>query len=128
MKDKLPLKLGDFVVFAAIIVGACAIWIHLAMLQTEQTYGEIWVDGELYQEIKLGEAVQQMIGLDGRTSAVKIEVDGKQMRFIESECYDHTCERTGWISEVGETAVCLPNRVMIKISGNTESGVDAVVQ
>lgn len=128
MKAKLSLKWGDFVVFAAIIAVACVIWIRLAMMQTDQTYGEIWVDGEQYQQIKLGEGLQKTIILEGRVSEVKIEIDGEQMRFIASECYDHTCERTGWISSVGETAVCLPNRVMIKITGSTDSGVDAVAQ
>ena len=39
---KLRLRWGDFLIFLAIIAAACGIWIHLAMLQTDQTYGEIW--------------------------------------------------------------------------------------
>ena len=51
------------------------------------------------------------------------------MRFVESQCYDHTCERTGWVSRVGDTAVCLPNRMMIKIVGaGSGDGVDATVR
>ena len=41
---KLRLRWGDFLIFLAIIAAACGIWIHLAMLQTDQTYGEIWLD------------------------------------------------------------------------------------
>lgn len=129
MKADMRFKAGDFVVFALIAAAACAIWIHLAMMQTEQTYGEIWLDGRQIRQIKLGDETEEIITLDGRVSEVKIEIDGRQMRFISSQCYDHTCERTGWISRVGQTAVCLPNRVMIKITGSTDSGgVDAVVQ
>lgn len=130
MKHKLALKAGDFLIFIAIIAAACGIWIHLALIQTDQTYGEIWLDGELYQQIKLGNTAQQTVKLDGRTGTVTIEIDGKQMRFILSECPDHTCERTGWVSRVGQTAVCLPNRVMIKITGSTdnENAVDIIVQ
>lgn len=129
MKANVRLKAGDFIVFAVIIAVACAIWIHLAMIQTNQTYGEIWVDGTLQQQIKLGDDVEKNITFDGRVSEVKIQIDGKQMKFIQSECYDHICEKTGWISKVGQTAVCLPNRVMIKITGNsTDNGVDAIVQ
>ena len=117
MKNKIPLKAGDFVIFAAIIALACGIWIRLALMQTEQTYGEILVNGELYRQVKLG-----------RTGEVTIEIDGERMRFVSSQCPDHTCERTGWISRVGQSAVCLPNRVMIKITGNSTDGVDAVAQ
>lgn len=130
MKHKLALKAGDFLIFIAIIAAACGIWIHLALIQTDQTYGEIWLDGELYQQIKLGNSAHQTVKLDGRTGTVTIQIDGKQMRFILSECPDHTCERTGWVSRVGQTAVCLPNRVMIKITGSTdnENAVDIIVQ
>ncbi|MDO5783505.1 MAG: NusG domain II-containing protein [Eubacteriales bacterium] len=133
MKNKLaafPLRPGDAVIFLAIIAAACGIWLHLVLLQTDQTYGEIWLDGALYQQIKLDDSTKETIRLEGKNSEVTIEADGRQMRFILSECPDHTCERTGWISGVGQTAVCLPNRVMIKITGSTgdEDAVDAVVQ
>lgn len=133
MKNKrttFPLKPGDVVIFLAIVAAACGIWLHLALLQTDQTYGEIWLDGELYQQIKLDDSTEETIQLEGKVSEVTIETDGRRMRFVLSECPDHTCERTGWISSVGQTAVCLPNRVMIKITGNSgeEDAVDAVVQ
>lgn len=129
-KTEVPLKWGDFLIFFVIIVVACGIWIHLALLQTDQTYGEIWLDSKLYQQIKLGNHTKQTIQLKGKATDVTIEVDGKQMRFVESECADHTCENTGWVSRVGQTAVCLPNRVMIKITGNTNDtdAVDVIVQ
>ena len=128
MKNKIPLKAGDFVIFAAIIALACGIWIRLALMQTDQTYGEILVDGELYRQIKLGGTEQETIAFEGRTGEVTIEIDGDRMRFVSSQCPDQTCERTGWISRVGQSAVCLPNRVMIKITGSNPDGVDAVAQ
>ena len=129
MKNK-TWKLGDIVIYVAILAAACGIWIHLALIQTDQTYGEIWLDGELYQQIKLDDSTQETIQLDGKMSEVTIQAEGKRMRFVLSECPDHTCERTGWISGVGQTAVCLPNRVMIKITGSTDEDntVDVVVQ
>lgn len=127
---KLRLRWGDFLIFLAIVVAACGIWIHLAMLQTDQTYGEIWVDGELYRQFRLDGSVQKTIRLEGKATEVTIEVDATQMRFIESQCADHTCEQTGWIFRVGQTAVCLPNRVMLKITGSTTDAdaVDVIAQ
>ena len=129
MKNK-TWKWGDIAIYAAIIAVACGIWAYLALQQTDQTYGEIWLDGELYQQIKLDDSTQETIQLDGKMSKVTIQAEGKRMRFILSECPDHTCERTGWISRVGQTAVCLPNRVMIKITGSTDEDntIDVVVQ
>ncbi|MDO4174344.1 MAG: NusG domain II-containing protein [Eubacteriales bacterium] len=129
-KTRFPLRRGDFFLFFIIIAAACGIWIRLAMLQADQCYGEIWLDGELYQQVKLGDTVeQQTIRLQGKATEVVIEIEGTRMRFVESQCPDHTCEQTGWISRVGQTAVCLPNRVMIQMTGgDTEDAVDAVVR
>lgn len=128
MKNKAELRPGDAVIFAVIISIACGIWVRMAWMQSDQTYGEIWVDGEQYRQMRLTDDTSETLVLDGRDSTVTIEIDGKQIRFVESECFDHTCEKTGWISRVGQTAVCLPNRVMIKITGTADSGVDVIVQ
>lgn len=129
-KTRFALRWGDFLIFLAIIAAACGIWIHLAMQQVDQMYGEIWCDGTLYQQFRLDGSVYKTISLDGKVTEVTIEIDGTQMRFTDSQCTDHTCERTGWISRVGQTAVCLPNRVMLKITGNTTDAdaVDVMVQ
>lgn len=46
----------------------------------------------------------------------------------ESSCGDKTCVRTGKISRQGEAIICVPNKIVVEIKGNTEeSGVDAVL-
>jgi hypothetical protein len=35
----------------------------------------------------------------------------------DSDCPDHTCENTGKVKYVGETIVCLPNKVHITVIG-----------
>jgi len=44
--------------------------------------------------------------------------------FVSSDCPDRDCVRTGFISEPGQAAVCLPNRVEIRIEGR--GNADAV--
>lgn len=128
MKNKMPLKAGDFVICAAIIAFACGIWIHLALMQTDQTYGEIWIDGEQYRQIKLNDQTDETIELDGKKGKVVIRAEGKSIWFEDADCPDHTCIKTGKISKVGQSAVCLPNRVMLKITGSNAAEVDVVVQ
>ena len=44
-----------------------------------------------------------------------------------SSCPDHLCENTGRIKYVGETIVCLPNKVTVMVIGEDDgSGVDFV--
>lgn len=124
---KIKLRWGDFILFALIVLAAVGIWVRFALMQTDQVKGEIWVEGELYKTVALADGYSDTITFQGRNSLVTIEIDGKRMRFIESQCPDHTCETMGWVSSVGATAVCLPNRTMIKLVGTGSEGVDAVV-
>ena len=129
MKNRLGLRPGDFVLFALILLGACLIWVRFAMLQTDRVYGEIWHDGECVERVVLSDSYHEVFEVQGDQTMCTIEADGKRMRFVQSQCYDHTCERTGWVSRVGDTAVCLPNRMMIKIVGaGSGDGVDATVR
>ena len=98
MRNKLAgllLKPGDAFIFLAILAAACGIWLHLVLLQTDQTYGEIWLDGELYQQIKLDDNTKDTIQMEGKNSEITIEVDGRQMRFILSECPTAPLPTTG---------------------------------
>lgn len=133
MKNKYGLRLGDFIVFAIILACAALIWLRYAMMQTDHVYGEIWQNGELVERIVLADNYSDEIVLEGKSYESTIEIDGKRMRFVNSHCSDHTCERTGWLEKVGDTAVCLPNRVLIKIvradgSSERDDGVDVIVQ
>ncbi|MDR1209471.1 MAG: NusG domain II-containing protein [Clostridiales bacterium] len=45
--------------------------------------------------------------------------DGK-IAFTESDCPDHICVRTGFIGVAGESAACLPNGLLLTVSGEGE--------
>lgn len=46
---------------------------------------------------------------------VSFEVAGGGIRFVDVTCPDHLCEKAGWITAEGETAVCMPNRVAVHV-------------
>ncbi|NTV90004.1 MAG: NusG domain II-containing protein, partial [Clostridiales bacterium] len=37
-----------------------------------------------------------------------------------STCRDRICVGTGWLTKPGQSAVCLPNRVVVKIIGSNQ--------
>jgi hypothetical protein len=47
---------------------------------------------------------------------------------ISSNCPDKICMHYGYISKNGQTAVCLPNNVIVKIVADSKSDVDAVIR
>jgi hypothetical protein len=50
---------------------------------------------------------------------VTISITSSGARVVSSGCPDKTCVRTGLISKSGETAVCLPARVSVTITGGS---------
>ena len=46
---------------------------------------------------------------------------------IKANCGDHTCVRTGEISQEGESIVCLPHRLIVRIEGGEAPSFDASV-
>lgn len=48
---------------------------------------------------------------------VVIEILDGSARAKSSSCPDKICVKSGWIKNVNEQAVCLPNKVIIKIVG-----------
>ena len=43
-----------------------------------------------------------------------------------SDCPTQDCVHTGWASRAGQQLICLPNRLVIALEGETSEGIDAV--
>ena len=46
---------------------------------------------------------------------------------IEADCHDSLCIYQGKISKVGQSLVCLPNKVMVEIKGKIEENEDDII-
>lgn len=51
----------------------------------------------------------------GPLGATVVEVEGRRVRVKTSPCPNKCCVRRGWLAAPGETAVCLPNRVAVRL-------------
>ncbi len=79
---------------------------------------EVRIDGELLQVYALD--AEGSYALRGRYgSATLVILDGRAS-LHEAACPDKLCERRGELSKVGESAVCLPSRIEIRIVGEGE--------
>ena len=86
-----------------------------------------------------GEAARATVYLEGRPvwscalagegefeiSGVQVAVEDGCARIVRSDCPDLYCVNCGAISRMGESLVCLPNRVSVTLSG--EDMPDAVI-
>jgi hypothetical protein len=121
------LKAGDIIlIIVVLIIGIASPFLLFG--KSDKVTAQIIKDKKIIQSISL----------DDITSPVSYEVDGDyinhitaekgRIRFSSSDCPDDICVQTGWISRPGQTAVCLPNGVIIKIVGkNNSSDTDAIL-
>ncbi|MFA9380286.1 MAG: NusG domain II-containing protein [Acetanaerobacterium sp.] len=108
---------SDLLIIVGILVltGLLALWAGAA-LRTDSAVAQIYVDGALWREIELSKVEQtEIIDIDAALH-VRIEVSPGSIRFLESECRDKICVKTGALTQPPDYAACLPARVAIKIT------------
>ena len=114
---KLKLRLGDFIIIGIVLalsIGA------LFLLPNGGNTVVITADGE---EVYRGSlAKDAVIELEGNI----IEIKNGVARMIHADCADGVCLGMGK-APAARPITCLPNRVVVRIEGEEESGVDAVV-
>ena len=80
----------------------------------------ISVNGEEYESLELKENLNKIIKIEEGLGVKEICINKGQVYMNHSNCTDKVCMRQGKISKIGESIVCLPNRVFIEIKGEEE--------
>lgn len=57
---------------------------------------------------------------------MKIEIKSGRIRIAESDCPRQICVHAGWIENPAQTLVCVPNKVLVEITGDGKPEYDAV--
>jgi len=123
------LKKGDFLIIGIVMVAVVFSFVYISHYRKADN------GAHKVAIIKVKDKVVKSIDLDTVTEPQRIEISGEynqvvlvengRIRFVEAECPDKVCVNTGWLSDKGDMAVCIPNSAMIKIEGQSQK-VDAV--
>ena len=112
----------DVIVIAAVLLVALVSLLLIFVLRKPGGVAVVEVDGEVVGEYPLYQ--NGVYPLNGGTNVLVIENGVAYLSY--SNCPDHTGERTGKIRFVGQTIVCLPNKLSVTVKGEAEGGVDLV--
>lgn len=126
MSSRFPLfRKRDLLVFllAAVLAGAGFLsWLP----QNGTPTVVIEQNGEEVRRVALDQIAQpETLVLEGEIS-VTVLLEPGQASIIRSDCPDQICVHTGVLTRPGQSAVCLPARVAVRIIGERESGIDGV--
>ena len=120
-------KIGDIVIIALLVMLSflpLAIFTYQnASANGDSMHVVVSADGEIVHEMELKNdhtrEIYEFVDDHGHENTVVRE--GLIVYISDANCQDLLCVQQGQISEVGETLVCLPNRVLVEI---VSDGVD----
>ncbi|MFR8236871.1 MAG: NusG domain II-containing protein [Dorea sp.] len=116
------LKKKDFLLIIIVICAALVVWAAFTFLRGTDTGSVVVkVDGEIEAVYSLGE--NREVSINGGTNILKIS-DGTA-DITEADCPDQICVKQRSIAADHESIICLPNKVVVEISSDRESGIDA---
>lgn len=116
---------ADIILAASLIVIGFVMSFFLAFGQEDGAQVEVQAGGELYGVYSLDEDQTVTIRQGSRVNEFRIQ-DGT-VRMIHANCHNHDCMQEGSIAKAGETIVCLPNKVVLEVTGGEED-FDVVAQ
>ena len=111
MKKKETIFIGTLLVISLIL----CVFVYVV---PHGKYGsiQITVNGELYGTYSLGK--DQVISI-GDTNVC--EIKNGEVKMTDADCPDHLCMKQPAVGSAGGFIVCLPNKVVIKGEGDSDS-------
>lgn len=113
------MKKPDFIFIMLIAILAVLIWGSGKLWPYEGGLtAEIIVKGETVATVSLHEYVED-VPVPG-VAMMTYTVDRHGIAINSSDCPDQICVQTGAINQCGQTILCVPHQVMIRIVGGSE--------
>ena len=112
----------DIILISALLAVALAVLLFTSLTRRQGNLVEVEQNGALVATYRLD--VDGEYPLNGGTNILVIK-DGEAY-LSYADCPDKTCVNTGKIHYVGESIICLPNKLAITVRGSSDDGVDLV--
>lgn len=115
------LKIGDWlVVFCGMLLIG---WLYATFWQQEPA-GKVRIRSgdQVFATYSLNQ--ERAIDVPGPQGITRIVIHQHRARIASSPCRNQYCVHQGWLTQAGQVAVCLPNRITLELAG--EKGYDSL--
>lgn len=116
--------LGDKILIVSFIFLNIFLFLKIG-LGTTGDWVTIEVDQKEISRYPLSE--DRMIPVKGRLGITEVSIEKGKARIRHSPCTNKICIKSGDIQYADRLIACIPNRVVIRVIGKSQRGVDAVV-
>ena len=118
------LKTGDVVLIVVLVVSVILSFPFFRLFSVRGQLVSVSVNGREVDRFPLSE--NRNLSVQGPLGKTLIRVKDGKVWVAKAPCPQKICMKMGKISRSGEIIVCIPNRVFIKIEGNTEQNLDGI--
>ena len=119
---------ADFYIIGVVLLMALigVVVFYIDSDNSGDVYAEIYVFGELIHSVLLESGHDDILleNMNDGANLIRITEDG--VYIVEASCRNQNCVLSGKHFRPGQVIACLPNRVMIRLVGFEDGGVDAV--
>ena len=116
----------DIIILIVLIVIAIGSWIAVTVLfDVNGDYVEVIVDNHVQKVISLNDDGEYQVD-DGEYSNI-ITIKNREVYMKSSDCPDQICVKQGEIKKQGESIMCLPHKLVIRIASEEYPEVDSNV-
>lgn len=113
---------NDLLLIGGVLATALIGLVLYLALRVPGTTAVVLIDGKEVTRYPLDTPAQMTIQLEEQSNELVIR-DGKAF-ITEANCPDRICVKHRGISHVGETIVCLPHKVVVRIEGGYSADLD----
>jgi len=120
-------KKKDFIIIICLIIIAISIYLFNNKTALDGARAEIYYDNHLVKTVDLSERSDFHFRIDENENVLFHVFEDGSISFEESNCKDKICVNSGKHKKVGDTAACLPNKIVLKIVGKDDEELDVII-
>jgi hypothetical protein len=125
IKGFLKFSSGDKILIVLCVLFNAGLFYYFGSGMGQGCWVAIEVDQERVARYSLSK--DRITHVEGPLGKTKIEIRDGKARILKSPCKLKVFIKSGYIQYADRISVCLPNKVVVRVEGNAERGLDAVV-
>lgn len=122
-------KIASIIIILIVIISMAGVFAYKKHVSGSKKIAVVKQNGKIIKNIDLNKVngTEQFIVKYNGSHFNKIKMQKGKISIEDADCPDKICVKTGWISEPGQSIVCLPHKLIIEIEGK-DAGYDNITR
>ena len=113
-------KIGDFIIILALSIATI---VSLFASRTDKAGTVIFISSN-GQNVTIPLSKDTLLNLSGPIGNSKLKIENHIVYITNAPCSQRICQHQGRISKIGQSLICVPNKIVVQIMGKRKSNLD----